>query len=55
MKSNLVYRFDCIPNREDRYGVFRKNSNKLVVRTETREEAEKLVKYNYIECEVRAL
>ena len=51
----MIYHFDNVPNREYKYGVFRKGSNKLIARTETREQAEKLVKYNFIECEVRPL
>ena len=37
------------------YGIFRKNSNKCVMRCRTKEEAEKFVKYDFIECEVRPL
>lgn len=38
-----------------KYGVFRKGSNKPATKTETKEQAELLVKYNFIECEVRPL
>lgn len=38
-----------------RYGVYRKNTTRPIVRTRTREEADKLVKYNFVECEVKEL
>lgn len=37
------------------YGIFRKNSNKCVLRCRTRQEAEKIRQTNFIECEVREL
>lgn len=38
-----------------KFGVFRKYDDRPIIKTRTREEAEKLVKYNFIECEVRPL
>lgn len=38
-----------------KYGVFRKGTQRPIIKTETKEQAELLVKYNYIECEVKPL
>lgn len=37
------------------YGIFRKNSNKCVMRCRTMEEANRIQRSNFIECEVRPL
>ena len=42
-------------NQRYKYGIFRKNDNRPIVRTRDKEEAERLRKYNFVECEVRPL
>lgn len=38
-----------------KYGVFRKNDDRPIIKTETKEQAELLVKYNFVECIVKPL
>ena len=38
-----------------KFGVFRKNDSRPIIKTRTEEEAKRLVKYNFIECEVKPL
>ena len=38
-----------------KYGLFRKNDTRPIIKTETQEDAEKWRRTNFIECEVRPL
>lgn len=42
-------------NHDYKYGVYRKHDDRPIIKTRTKEEAEKLVKYNFAECEVKPL
>ena len=40
---------------EYKYGIFRKHDERAIIKCRTREEAERLRRTNFIECEVKPL
>lgn len=54
IKENMPLGRNDMEN-EYKYGIFRKHDDRAIIRCRTREEAERLRRTNFIECEVKPL
>ena len=54
VKNGQIVGFINMQNRY-KYGIFRKNDTRPIIKTETQDDAEKWRRTNFIECEVRPL
>lgn len=54
IKGNMPLERNEMEN-EYKYGIFRKHDERAIIKCRTREEAERLRRTNFIECEVKPL